>query len=110
MIHVTECVNDPVVSAVMAEMAKRDRKGFEKYGTTTADNPLDLRQWLQHALEETLDKAVYLKRAIVELDNIKEGKTCTSSPIFASLIATRCQAMASTDNATPSSGGVDHAS
>ena len=37
---------------------------------TVADNPLALRDWLQHALEEVLDQAVYLKRAINELDSI----------------------------------------
>ena len=42
--------------------------GIAKYGTTVADNPLSLRQWLQHAFEETLDKAIYLKRAIAEID------------------------------------------
>lgn len=61
-------VNDPVVEMVAQEMASRDRKGFAKYGTTTMDNPLTLKQWLQHALEETLDKAVYLKRAILKIE------------------------------------------
>jgi hypothetical protein len=27
-----------------------------------------LKQWLQHAYEETLDKAVYLRRAIEEIE------------------------------------------
>jgi hypothetical protein len=42
--------------------------GVAKYGTTVADNPLPLRAWLQHAYEETLDEAIYLKRAIEEID------------------------------------------
>lgn len=42
--------------------------GMNKYGISVADNPLDLRQWLTHAYEECLDQAVYLKRAITELD------------------------------------------
>jgi len=33
-----------------------------------ADNQLSLREWLQHALEESLDQAVYLRRAIAEID------------------------------------------
>jgi hypothetical protein len=53
-----------------AEIAARQSKGIQKYGTTVADNPLTLRQWLQHALEEALDQAVYLKRAIAELDKL----------------------------------------
>ena len=53
-----------------AEIAVRQAKGIQKYGTTVADNPLALREWLQHALEEALDQAVYLKRAIAELDKL----------------------------------------
>ena len=53
-----------------AEIAARQAKGIQKYGTTVADNPLALREWLQHALEEALDQAVYLKRAIAELDKL----------------------------------------
>ena len=49
-------------------IADRQRKGIAKYGMTVADNPLALRDWLQHALEEVLDQAVYLKRAINEID------------------------------------------
>lgn len=49
-------------------IASRQRLGVAKYGTTVANNPLSLRQWLQHALEESLDQSVYLARAIEELD------------------------------------------
>ncbi len=54
--------------AVCEDIAARQQKGLMKYGTSVADNPLDLREWLQHAYEETLDTAVYLKRAILELE------------------------------------------
>ena len=39
------------------------------YGVTTDNNPLSLRAWLQHALEEALDMANYLQVAISKLDN-----------------------------------------
>lgn len=55
-------------AAVCADIARRQAHGIAKYGQTVADNPLTLRAWLQHAYEETLDKAVYLKRAIEEMD------------------------------------------
>lgn len=55
-------------AAVCADIAQRQQVGIAKYGTTVRDNPLNLREWLQHAYEETLDQAVYLKRAIEELD------------------------------------------
>lgn len=59
---------DGIESQLCAEIAARQQRGIAKYGTTVADNPLSLRQWLQHALEECLDQAVYLKRAIAEID------------------------------------------
>jgi len=55
-------------AAVCADIFHRQQLGIKKYGVTVAENPLSLRQWLQHAYEETLDQAVYLKRAIEELD------------------------------------------
>ena len=69
-------MSDPVFIAmphsieamVCTEIAARQAKGVAKYGTTVAENPLTLREWLQHALEECLDQAVYLRRAIAEID------------------------------------------
>ena len=54
---------------VCEEIARRQQFGLNKYGVSVADNPLDLRQWLQHSLEECLDQAIYLRRAIQELDD-----------------------------------------
>lgn len=53
---------------VCALIAQRQALGLGKYGTTVEDNPLALRAWMQHALEESLDLAVYLQRSIEELD------------------------------------------
>ena len=55
---------------VCADIKRRQELGIAKYGTTVAQNPLELRQWLQHAYEEKLDDAVYMKRAIQQLDKI----------------------------------------
>jgi len=53
---------------VCEEIALRQQKGINKYGTTVADNNLSLREWLQHQYEELLDAAVYCRRAIAEID------------------------------------------
>ena len=53
---------------VCDDIAERQRMGTAKYGTSVCANPLELRAWLQHAYEEALDQAIYLKRAIQELD------------------------------------------
>jgi len=49
-------------------LLQRSIVGLKKYGVTTDNNPLSLRDWLQHALEETLDLANYLQAAISKLD------------------------------------------
>ena len=54
---------------VCEDIARRQEIGIKKYGKTVENNPLNLKQWLQHAYEETLDKAVYLKRAIEEIED-----------------------------------------
>jgi hypothetical protein len=53
---------------VCEDITRRQQLGITKYGQTVANNPLSHRQWLQHAYEEALDIAVYLKRAIQEVD------------------------------------------
>lgn len=65
----TNPVATGIESAVCFDIAQRQAHGINKYGTTVADNPLELRAWLQHAYEEALDQAIYLKRAIAEIDN-----------------------------------------
>ena len=62
-------------AAVCDDIARRQALGRLKYGTTVAENPLSFRQWLQHAYEETLDQAIYLKRAISELSSAESVKS-----------------------------------
>ncbi len=63
------CSPSGVELEVCHDIAVRQEKGIAKYGVTVASNPLDLKAWLQHAYEETLDQAIYLKRAIREMEN-----------------------------------------
>lgn len=53
---------------VCEEIALRQQLGINKYGTTVADNQLSLREWLQHAYEESMDLSIYLRRCIAEID------------------------------------------
>lgn len=62
---------DAVVEAVRADLLQRSQLGIAKYGVTLERTDLSLRDWLQHAYEECLDQANYLKRTIIELDNAK---------------------------------------
>lgn len=63
---------DKVVLAVMSDLNRRSEVGLKKYNTPLERTDLELRDWLQHAYEECLDQANYLKRAIMELEE-KEG-------------------------------------
>ena len=60
-------------SRVCELIAKRQAFGIAKYGNTVANNPLELRAWLQHQLEELLDAAIYVQRAIEEIDKGREA-------------------------------------
>jgi hypothetical protein len=64
---------DTVVAAVRDDLLRRSELGIAKYGVTLDRTDLNLRDWLQHAYEETLDQANYLKRAIIELEHRADG-------------------------------------
>jgi hypothetical protein len=59
---------DAIVEAVRQDLLERSQTGISKYGVTLEREDLDLKDWLQHAYEETLDQANYLKRAILEIE------------------------------------------
>ncbi len=52
---------------VKADLDAREQLGKKKYGTTMDRSDLSLMDWLQHAYEETLDQALYLKKSIMYL-------------------------------------------
>lgn len=58
-----------IEALVCADIEARQKLGVAKYGTTVSENPLPLREWLQHAYEESLDLPIYLRRAIEEIDS-----------------------------------------
>lgn len=58
---------------VCIDIADRQKLGIVKYGMTVEQNKLSLKEWLQHAYEETLDQAIYLKRAIEEISSVDKG-------------------------------------
>jgi len=57
---------------IIKDIESRQQLGIKKYGVTVENNPLTLKQWLQHAYEESLDNCVYLKRAMKELEDKQE--------------------------------------
>jgi hypothetical protein len=58
-----------VIEQVITDIKQREQKGLETYGTTMDRNDLTQDQWLNHAYEEALDFAIYLKKLLI----IKNG-------------------------------------
>ena len=55
---------DTIVLSVMDDLNERSLIGIKKYGVTLDREDLSRKDWLIHAYEETLDKALYLKKLI----------------------------------------------
>ena len=53
-----------ILKSVIKDLTDREKVGFKKYGTTVDRTDLTEVDWLQHAYEEALDMAVYLKKII----------------------------------------------
>ncbi len=67
---------DPVIEQLVAELRRRSAVGLKKYGAPLSREDLSLKDWLQHALEETLDNAGYLQAAI---NSLESGHPSTAS-------------------------------
>lgn len=55
------CQSD-IYKEVISDLISREKMGRVKYGTTVDKANLSEREWMQHAYEEALDFAIYLKR------------------------------------------------
>lgn len=65
-------MKDSIIEVVRNDLLSRSQLGIKKYGVTLDRTDLNLRDWLQHAYEETLDQANYLKRSIMEIDKCQQ--------------------------------------
>jgi predicted DNA-binding protein YlxM (UPF0122 family) len=63
-------VKDEITKAVITDLISRAQRGLEKYNTTLGEN--NHQNMLQHAYEEALDMAQYLKKEITELNTIQD--------------------------------------
>lgn len=62
---------DTVVEAVREDLLTRSQVGIKKYGVTLDREDLSLEDWLEHAYQECLDQANYLKKSILTIQNQK---------------------------------------
>jgi hypothetical protein len=51
-----------VYEQIISDLKEREAMGIRKYGVSVDDAQLTDDQWLQHAYEEALDFAVYIKK------------------------------------------------
>ncbi len=58
---------DSVVYRIAILLKNRSETGIRKYGTTLDRTDLEVKQWIDHAIEEALDLALYLERIKSEL-------------------------------------------
>ena len=61
-----------VITAVTTDLQQRAEFGLKKYGVTLDRQDLTETQWLQHAYEEALDLAQYLKKEITTLNTVQD--------------------------------------
>jgi hypothetical protein len=66
----TQLPKDAITCAVMEDLKHRADRGLQKYNTTLGEN--DHQNMLQHAYEEALDMAQYLKKEITTLNTIQD--------------------------------------
>lgn len=67
-------MKDSIVESVRNDLKSRSEIGIKKYNTTLDRKDLKLKDWLQHAYEECLDQALYLKRSIKEIEDGQNNK------------------------------------
>jgi len=53
---------DTVVYRIASLLRSRSETGIRKYGTTLDRTDLEVKQWIDHAIEECLDQALYLQK------------------------------------------------
>ena len=63
-------VKDEITKDVIMDLISRAKRGEEKYNTTLGEN--NHQNMLQHAYEEALDMAQYLKKEITTLNTIQD--------------------------------------
>jgi hypothetical protein len=61
---------DPIVNTVMKRMSDRSKEGIKTYGKTMMRNDIKTTEWIDHAIEELLDGAIYLERVKYDLNRL----------------------------------------
>jgi hypothetical protein len=54
-----------ILNQTIKDLHEREARGLKEYGTTLDRTDLTKDEWLQHAYEEALDLALYLKKLLL---------------------------------------------
>jgi hypothetical protein len=65
---------DPIVATVIKRMRDRSTEGMKKYGCTMDRDDLTVTQWIDHAIEELLDAAVYMEKLKKDIGVLTGGQ------------------------------------
>jgi len=65
--------DDPIVATVMNRMHTRSKEGIKKYGCTMEREDVTTLEWIDHAIEEQLDAAIYLERLKADVKSWQEA-------------------------------------
>jgi hypothetical protein len=65
--YITIDNKDTIVFKIAQMLRSRSETGIRKYGTTLDRTDLEVKQWIDHAIEESLDHALYLMKLKDEL-------------------------------------------
>jgi hypothetical protein len=65
--YITIDNKDTIVFKIAQMLRSRSETGIRKYGTTLDRTDLEVKQWIDHAIEESLDHALYLMKIKDEL-------------------------------------------
>jgi hypothetical protein len=69
--NVEKC-NDPIVERVRQKLLDRSQVGIKKYGKTVDQEVLKPSEWLEHAIQEGLDKVIYMTKLKQDLEKEEE--------------------------------------
>lgn len=58
-----------IMYSIIDDLLAREEKGIKEYGTTMDRTDLSEQEWIQHAYEEALDLAIYLKKILKTKQN-----------------------------------------
>ena len=65
---------DPLVRKIAERMINRSNVGIKKYGDTMDQTKMGLTAALKNTVEELLDAAVYIEKAVTLLEGEEDGK------------------------------------